>query len=448
MKSNLDDKRLLTHAPIGRLFLTYAIPSVITMVFYGFQSLVDGVIVSNHLGAEAVGGVSIIMPFYSAIMVISLIVGVGTQALIGNLLGKKNNEEAQNVMTTGFWALLVIGILVTVCSYLFAEDFTRLLGADEVLLPYALGYMKGLLPFVVPITLAFYCDAMLKATGHPKVSSLIMSSAVVLNLLLSLFFIVVLEWGITGASVATGLAFTIALLVSATITFRSKSSMSMLKGTFQFSMLRQAFYNGSSEGVSELASAMTILIMNLAIMDMVGAAGVAALSAINYVNFTGVLLFLGISDGLIPVLSYNYGAKQFKRVRRLYRFALTVNIVVGLVVFTFLQFFGDLAVGIFFDSSNSEVFDIALQGLSIYSFVFLMNGFNILTTSFFTALGQAKSSIIIAGLRGLVFVVGGVALLPSFFGMDGIWATIPVAEFLTLFVAVFLVVGANRKILY
>src|SRR5690606_24459785 len=107
---------------VGKLFLKYAVPSVITMVFFGLQSLVDGVIVGNYLGAEAIGGVNIIMPFYSALMVISLIVGVGSQALVGIFLGQNNTKEAQNAMTTGFWALLIIGLIVTALSFLFAED--------------------------------------------------------------------------------------------------------------------------------------------------------------------------------------------------------------------------------------------------------------------------------------------------------------------------------------
>jgi Na+-driven multidrug efflux pump len=206
MKSNLDDKYLLELAPLSSVFLKYALPSVVTMVFFGVQSLVDGVIVGNHLGSDALGGINIILPFFSIIMVLSLIVGIGSQTLVSMELGRKNIEKAQDAMSTGFWALVAVSLIATALLVLFAEPLTSLMGADERLLPHSLGYLKGLLPFILPLSLCFYSDAMLKALGHPKFSMVIMSVSVVVNVLLTVYFVMKLGWGTTGASVATGLA--------------------------------------------------------------------------------------------------------------------------------------------------------------------------------------------------------------------------------------------------
>lgn len=162
----------------------------------------------------------------------------------------------------------------------------------------------------------------------------------------------------------------------------------------------------------------------------------AAFTAINYINFTGVLIFLGISDGLIPVLSYNYGAKNYPRVQNIFRFTALVNATIGVVVFVLLQCFGKSVIGLFFSGNeNGKVIEIANEGLHIYAFVFLMSGFNVLITSFFTSLGDAKNSVIIAALRGIVFVIIGVSILPKFMGINGIWTSIPLAEGLTLLVS-------------
>ncbi len=445
MKSNLDNPYLLNQAPISRLFLTYALPSVVTMVFFGLQNLVDGVVVGNYLGSDALGGINIILPLFSLIMVLALVVGIGSQTLVSRGLGEQNLPRAQDAMTTGFWALVVVGLVMTLVSLVFAATMVRLMGADERLFPYSLAYLQGLLLFILPLMLCFYSDVMLKALGHPKFSMVIMSSAVVVNIVLSLFFVVVLDWGTAGASIATGIAFSLALLVSSRITFHSKQRLSMFKGRFRWPLLRHAAYNGSSEGMSEMAAAVSILIINLTVVQLLGADGVAAFTAINYINFTCVLLFLGISDGLIPVLGYHYGAKNIQRVKQLFRFAAMVNMSIGLLIFVLLQLFGGYAVGLFFAAKEGLAFQLAVDGLSVFAFVFLVNGLNLLITAYFTALGEAKSSMVIALLRGFIFLLAGVMLLPRFFDITGVWAAIPLAEFLTLGVAVWLLFRTNRK---
>ena len=446
MKSNLDNKHLLERAPVSRVFLKYALPSVVTMVFFGVQTLVDGIVVGNHLGPDALGGINIMMPLYSLIMVLALIVGIGSQTLVSMELGRGNPDKAQDAMSTGFRALAGISLIGTVLLLLFAEPLTKLIGADERLLPFSLAYLKGLVPFILPLTLCFYSDAMLKALGHPRFSMLIMALSVVINVALTFCFVIGLGWGNTGASMATGVAFTIGLLISGCITFNPKQRLSMLKGRFQMALLRRAAYNGSSEGVSEMAAAVSILIINLTVVRLLGADGVAAFTAINYINFTGILLFLGISDGLIPVLSYNFGAGNHQRVKRLFRFAAAINMSIGVMVFIVLQVFGEHAILLFFDGSESQAFQIAVDGLRLFAFVFLLNGLNVLIIAYFTALGEAKSSIIVSAARGLVFVLVGVTVLPIFMGITGVWTAIPLAELLTLGVALILIQRTHKKL--
>ena len=445
MKSTLDNKHLLEHGPVSRLFLKYALPSVVTMVFIGLQSLVDGIVVGNHLGPDALGGINIILPLFSIIIVLALVIGIGSQTLVSMELGRNNPENAQNAMSTGFQAMVAASLVATVLLLLFTEPLTKLMGADERLLPYSLAYLKGLVPFILPLSLCFYSDAMLKALGHPRFSMVIMSMTVVINILLSVYFVIGLDWGTAGASVATGVAFTIGLLISGSITFHPKQRLSMLKGLFHLPFLMRATYNGSSEGVSEMAAATTILIINLTVVRLLGADGVAAFTAINYLNFMGILLFLGISDGLIPVLSYNFGAGNYERVKRLFRFTAVVNMSIGVLVFIVLQVFGSHAILLFFDSTDSEAFRIAASGMHLFAFVFLVNGLNILIIAYFTSLGEARSSIIVSVLRGLVFIVIGVTVLPGFFGINGVWVSIPLAEVLALGVALSLIRRTHNK---
>ena len=348
-------------------------------------------------------------------------------------------------MTTGFGALTAISIVCSGLLWLFAEPFIRLLGANDVLMPYSVGYFKGLVPFLLPVSLCFYSDLMLKAMGRPIASTVIMSLVVVLNIILSLIFVIYFDMGTMGASLATSCAFTIGLFVSGRFTFDPKQTISMLKGKFCRRILFRAMYNGSSEGVSELSSAISILIINNTMIKMAGAEGVSTYTVISYINFIGILIFIGISDGLIPVMSYNYGARNYSRLLSMTKFVARINLIIGVLIFLFLHFFGNLAIDIFLNKDSSRVMSMAQSGLRIFSFVFWVNGLNILITSFFTSIGNALGSIVVAMLRGVVFIALGIMILPPLLGEQGVWLTIASAEFLTFVVAaVLFVITAKR----
>ncbi|GJH41539.1 hypothetical protein RCZ04_20890 [Capnocytophaga sp. HP1101] len=279
---------------------------------------------------------------------------------------------------------------------------------------------------------------MLKSLGKPITSTVIMSLVVLLNIALSLLFVLKLQWGVMGTSIATGIAFTIAAFISGAILIAGRHSVSLLKGRFSFPLLWRASYNGSSEGASELSSAVSILIINNIIIRIMGADGVSAFTVLSYTNFIGILLFLGISDGMIPVMGYVFGAKQFTRLKAFFNFIAKTNLLIGIAVFAVLQYFGTEIIGLFLKDIHSHVAIIAHQGLRIFSFVFLVNGFNILVTSFFTAIGNALGSIIVASLRGVIFIGIGMLILPSWLGEKGIWITLALSEYLTLVVTVLL----------
>lgn len=439
-------REVLERGSMVSLLLRYALPSVVVMLFFGLQSLIDGLVVGNYIGAEALGGVNIILPLFSVVMVVSLTVGIGCQTVVSQGFGSGDTDRSQRAMTTGFWTLTLLSLAGSVILWFWAEKFVKLLGADEILLPYAMEYFRGFVPFMLPMSLCFYSDLMLKAMGRPIASTVIMALVVLLNIGFSLWFVLGLKMGTLGASMATGFAFTIGLFISGSITFNPRQKVSMLKGRFSKKILLRAMYNGSSEGVLELSSAISMLIINNVMIRLEGADGVSAFTAINYINFIGILIFLGVSDGLIPVMSYNYGAGRYERLLNIVRFVARGNLIVGIIIFLFLQFYGHLAIDLFFNSNHSHVLSIAQNGLRIFSFVFLVNGINILITSFFTSIGNALGSIIIALLRGVVFLAVGMLILPSIFGVNGVWTTIVVSELLTLCVAVILLYSVLRRL--
>lgn len=433
--SSKADNTLLEEAPISKLFARYALPSIITMLFWGLQSIVDGLVVGNTIGSNGLGGVNIILPLFSGIFVLSLVISIGCQTLVSIGLGEENIEKARNAMSTGFWALLLITPIISLLLWRFSAEFTTLLGANARLFPHAHDYLKGFLFFIFPITLSFYNDAMLRAMGYPRLSMIIMSGSVILNILLTPIFIIYLEMGTYGAGLATALALTVGSAASSFIVFNPKEKISVQEGSFDFKLLWRAMYNGSSEGFTELATAAAIILINLVMVDFAGADGVAAFTAVNYINFVVVLIYFGISDGLIPVISHNYGARKLLRVNSIFDYAARINLIIGVLIFVLLQMFGPQFVQVFFSGDNPASV-LAERGLALYSPVFLVLGLNMQITGFYTALGDARRSIIIAAMRSVVFLGFSVYVLTTYLGMEGVWISVPVAEFLTFLIAV------------
>lgn len=429
----------LREGKIAPLFRKYAIPSVISLLFVGLQTIIDGVIVGNYAGSNALASISLILPCYSFMAAMAIVVGIGCQTLISIKLGEKKHQAANDAFKSAFIFISVFSVLVCFFAYFFTAEIAILLGADKILFKDAVSYLGILIPFFPLIALLFFSDYAIKSMGKPIYSMIVMSSSVILNILLDLLFIVVFDMGTMGAGLATGLALGTGAMLNLPIMFGSKNIVSLKLGRFNWKMVKQMIYNGSSEGVTEVSAGISTLLFNLALMHYVGANGVAAFTAINYVFFIGVIIFLGISDGVIPIVSYNFGANNWDRVRQVLKLAVKSNFTIGVIIFLLLLFFGKDIIALFFRKEEMEVLSIATKGASVYAFAFLINGLNILSASYFTAIGNAKISIIISLLRGLIFIGIGIYILPQLFGIEGIWFAVPIAEILTLIASFYLV---------
>ncbi len=437
-KPFLSEELRLT-APIPRLFRRYAIPGVVGLLFVGLQTVVDGIILGNYAGAAALAGVNLFLPFYSFIIALAVVLGVGCQAMVSVRLGRMDRQGADDALTSGFLALTGISTLASILLLTVAPQIVGFMGVDDALREQTLGYMYSLLPFFPFITVMFFCDYQLKAMGRTLLSVGIISLVVLLNIGLDLLFIVVLKQGTWGAGLATGISFTAGMLLALPGIVGRRNMVSVLRGRWRANLVGKMMYNGSSEGFSEISSGITALLFNMAIMRYLGPAGVAALAAVNYILFIGVTIFLGISDGIIPIIAYNHGAGQKARIRKIVGLAIKVNAIIGLAVCLLLSLSGERIVSLFFRNGDQAVSYIAAGGLACYAFAFLLNGFNILASSYFTAIENARTSIIVSLMRSLLFSSAGILLLPVIFGPESIWFAVPAAELLTFLFALLLI---------
>lgn len=435
----LEREKLLLTGEIPRLFMKYALPGVAGLLFLGIQSVIDGIVLGRFVGANALASVNLVLPCYSLISAFAIVMGIGGQTLVSISLGRGDKQEANNALRSVFVSLLGMSVVVSLVIFLSAGKIASFLGANEVLLPDAVHYIRALVPFFPLLCAMFFGDYIIKAMGHPLYATSVMGMTVVLNIVLDLVFVAVLGWGVMGAGLATGIAFTMGACFNVPRLFSRHEVVAVQRGRYDRRLVWNAFYNGSSEGMSELSVAITVFLFNITMMRYLGESGVAAFTAINYILFIGTTVFLGISDGIIPIIGYNYGARQQERIKSILKLAARTNSLIGIGLFLLLLLFGEQVIGLFFKDHGSEAFEIASRGVSIYCFAFLLCGLNILASSYFTAIGNAKISIIISALRGLVFVGIGILVLPAVFGIDAIWYDVPIAEICTLSVSFWLV---------
>lgn len=439
----------LSHGRLRPLFLHYTLPGVGAMLFLALQSITDGLIVGRLVGAAALAAVNIATPVYTLVTAVALMIGVGTQAQIGIRMGRGDYAGAKTALRSGMAGLALFAVAATVCVNVFADEIAAFLGADRGLLPLSGGYIHGFMPWMAGLGFQIFFDYTLKALGHPRFAMAVMVGTILLNILSSVVFVACFDLGTFGAGLGTGMSFTLGALVSGGIILRQlrkTAGLSSTPGRFSLRTFGHLFYNGSSEGLAEIAMGITTFLFNITLMEYAGSEGVAAFTLIGYLVFVGASIILGISNGTIPIVSYNYGARLMSRVEGIVRLALTSNLACGIVVLLLLGCGGRPVVGLFVASSEWQVIELAVRGARFVALAFLFNGLNIFAASFFTAIDKAGLSLLVASLRGLILPVMGILTLPRWFGVDGIWLTVPLSDALTAAVVLLLAVKWKERL--
>ncbi|MGL4522282.1 MAG: MATE family efflux transporter [Bacilli bacterium] len=436
----------LGSASIGKLFVQYAIPGIIGLLFMGIYTIIDGLFLGRYEGANALASINLVMPFLGLLIAISLVVSVGSQSVMGIKLGEGDEKGMNDAFRTGAIALFLFTIVVSALTFICSEQIAYLLGANDLLADDVIRYIQTLSLFLPLFSGMFYADYTLRISGHPVYAMNVTIGAVILNVILDYIFIVKLSLGVPGAALGTGIAFSIGFILMCWPLFFKQKTIALRKGVFSYKLLGRILYNGSSEGIAELATGITTFVFNIALMRYAGEAGVAAFASINFISFIGIAVLLGMSEGIRPILSYNWGAQNFHRVKKTLKLGYGVAAGIGIVLFLLFLTFSQRLIEVFIAHENSETaIALATVGAKIYAIAFLLNGANIVSSGYFTAIGEAGKSAIISSSRGIVCMLIGISTLPYLFGIEGIWLSIPFAECLTLFLGIWLVRGSFKK---
>ncbi len=431
-----------------RKLLTFVFPSIVMMIFTSIYSVVDGLFVSNYVGKTALAAINLILPFMMGIAALGFMFGTGGSAIVGKTLGEGRHEKANEYFSMLVYVTVVLGIAVSVLGELCVPFMAKALGAEGELLENCVLYGRLTLISMPAFMLQNVFQSFFVTAEKPKLGLGVIVTAGVTNMVLDLLFVAILGWGLAGAAVATVCGEFIGGLFPIFYFARKNSSLLRLGRThFHGDVLFKTCVNGSSELMTNISSSIVNALYNMQLMALVGENGVASYGTIMYVNFVFVSIFLGYSIGSAPIISYHYGAGNGDELRSLFQKSLKLIAAWGVGLAVLAQLLAYPAAKLFV-GYDSELLSMTEQGFRIFCLVYLINGFNIFGSSFFTALNNGLVSAVISFLRTLVFQIGAVLILPGLFGMNGIWSAIVVAELLTLCVTLAFFVGCRKKYHY
>lgn len=431
------NENVLGTEKIPKLFVMYSIPAIISMLILGTQSIIDGLFVGNYVGENAMASVNIAQPFSQLYVACLMVIVIGSLSYMGRSLGEKDIVKTQNIYRTSLILLITIASVLTIVGFFFSDQIALILGANETLLKDTSLYIKVVSLFLVPMFLMTQFAFTNRLLEKPDLYIKGMLLSLTINILSNIILVKYLGLGVLGTAISTSIAEPIALFYVIWPHLDRKNVINIFVGKFDKTTIIPVVFNGASEGMSTIAAAITTYLFNMTFMKSLGEVGVASFTIISYISLFSTFIMFGIADGIGPLISYNYGAKKFKRVKDVMRFSIKVSFIIGVILCITLFFFGENLVGLFI-RDNKDIVSIATFGTKIFAIGFIFNGFNILSSSYFTSLGLAKESMIVALSRGLVFILIGIVVLPVIFNDSGIWMVMPFAEILTLGTCCFL----------
>lgn len=416
--------------------LKFTLPSVIMMVFNSFYTMVDGGFVSNMVGTTALSAVNISYPLISLVFAIGIMLASGGSAVVAKQMGEGQQLKAKQSYTFIVTCGVVVGIIIAAIGLLFTKEISLLLGANEAIYEYCYDYILYISIFIPFAILQVLFQFFFVTAGKPNLGLILTILGGVANIFLDYLFMGPMNLGIKGAAIATGIGFTIPAVIGL-IWFAKKEDrlLCFTKPKFDGKVLLKTCTNGSSEMVSNLAVAVTTFLFNKLMMRYVGEDGVAALTIVLYAQFLFTAVFLGYTSGIAPLFSYNYGAQNEKRLKKLFKLSIIFVTICSIGAYAFSLLLAKPVVALF-SEPNSTVYNLAIHGMGLFGISFLIMGFNIFASGLFTSFSNGLISAILSFLRTFVFIILAIMILPKFLDVNGIWLSIPVAEIVALFVSV------------
>ena len=428
--------------------LRFVIPSIVMMIFTSIYNIVDGFFVSNFAGKTALASINLILPIVMGLASFGFMIGTGGSAIVAKTFGEGKKEKANEYFSMLVYATIILGIILSIAGSLLVPHIAKALGAQGELLSNSILYARINFISLPAFMLQNVFQSFFVTAEKPKIGLCFILLSGFTNIILDIVLVAILGFGLTGAALATVCGEMLGGFAPLLYFPRKNSSLLKLgKTKFYGRTLYYTCINGSSELMTNISSSIVNSLYNLQLMKFAGENGVAAYGFIMYVNFIFVAIYIGYSMGSAPIISYNYGAGNHNELKNMFKKSLTLVAIWGICLASLAQLL-NAPLSKMFVGYDEALLNLTQQGFRIYALVFLLSGFDIFGSSFFTALNNGVVSAVISFLRTLVFQIGAVIILPAIYGLNGIWSAVVVAEALTLLVTITCLVRYRKRYHY
>ena len=442
MKIQLSD-----HFTIRKL-LRFVLPSIVMMVFTSIYGVVDGLFVSNFVGKTPFAAINLVMPFLMILGGFGFMIGTGGSALVAKTMGAGDDETANRYFSMLIKLTLGSGLVLSILGVALMEPISRLLGATDAMLADCVRYGRVVLAFNAAFMLQNVFQAFLIAAEKPKLGLYATVAAGVTNMALDALFIAGFGWGVEGAALATGLSQCVGGVFPLIYFARPNTSrLRLVRTRIEWRAMGQACFNGASELMSNISGSLVSMLYNFQLLRFAGENGVAAYGVLMYVQFIFIAIYIGYAVGSAPIVSFHFGAENHAELKNMLKKSAALTAAAGAILTVAAYLLAEPLAKVFV-GYDVELLQMTVHAFRLFSLTFLISGFNIFISSFFTALNNGAISAAVSFLRTLVFQMLAVLILPNLFGVDGVWWSIAAAEIPAFAVSLAFLFGKREKYHY
>lgn len=416
-------------------FLKYVIPSVLAMWIYSIYTMINGIFVAKGVGEIALAAVNISTPFVNVIFAAAILFAVGTSTIASINLGNKEVTKAREAFTMNAVVLILIGLSLTVAVLVNLEQIAYFMGATKSTILYVKDYLGVLSIFSVFYMLSYYFEVLVKTDGHPHLATIGVCVSAVTIIVLDYVLVIKLGWGVKGAAIATGLSQAAACLIYFMHFLRKGARLKFIKFKFDVSLLKRTLPIGLSDCVTEFSTGFITFMFNRTILQNIGESGIITYTVILYINSIVMMTMAGISQGTQPLISYYYGKGNKETYKYFLKTAIKTTAAISALIYVGCMLFAEQINSIYISHDEAELFSYSVKALRMYALTFLVVGFNIIFTGFYSAIAKPLYSMIISISRGLVVIVLSLMTMTAVFGDNGIWVASVVSEILCLVIS-------------
>lgn len=416
---------------VSKLLMQYALPAIIAQTAASLYNMIDSVFIGQGVGALAISGLATTFPFMNLSAAFGAMVGLGGATQLSVKLGQRDYESAKLILGNIVTLNIIVGALFAAVSLTFLDDILFFFGASEATLPYARSYMVVILLGNIITHLYFGINAALRASGHPRQAMIATIITVIANIILTPILIYIFNWGISGAAIATIMAQCITLVWQTRILSNPNELLHLQRGIYKLKkeVVKSILSIGMSPFFINAAACLVVIIVNKGLRSYSadGDISIAAYGISNRVAFIFVMIVLGLTQGMQPIVGYNYGAKQYKRVTEAFKLTCICASIVMILGFILNEFFPEITARAF--TADEHLIESSAKAMRIMSLMMPLIGFQMVTTNFFQSVGMVKKSIFLSLTRQMLFLIPLLLLLPLFHGENGVWYSMPISDF-------------------